>query len=346
MINFLQNFQFLRPYWLLAFVPLMVMLLIMVKQKLRSRKWELLCDAELLPHILIGNQSASKQKSAIILGLVGSLAIFSLAGPVWEKLPQPVFSTQSALVIALDLSRSMDATDISPSRLERAKFKITDILEKRAEGGTALLVYAGDAFVVTPLTDDAETINSQLMALTTDIVPAQGNRTDIAMLRAVNLLKQAAASKGDILLITDEIDLNRTKVLASEISNDGYRLSILGIGTLQGAPITLTDGSFFKDQSGQIVIPKLNPAAMRELVLSGSGRYQEMTVDDSDIRELGQFFLLNYTEGDVVQTDFETDIWREQGPWLLLFLIPLVLMVFRRGTLVLILVMCTISPGC
>lgn len=325
---------------MMAFIPLIAMLFIMVKRKLRSRKWESLCDKELLPYILIGDEPESKRTSAILLGLTGALLILSLAGPVWEKLPQPVFSTQSALIIALDLSRSMNATDISPSRIDRARFKVTDILQKRGEGETALLVYAGDAFTVTPLTDDSATIESQLMALTTEIMPAQGNRTDIAMSKAIELLKQAGASKGDILFITDEIDLDRTEVLAQAISNDGYRLSLLGIGTLQGAPITMADGSFFKDQSGQIVIPKFSEEPMRQLALTGAGRYQKMTVDDSDIDALTTFFSSNYAEGDVELTDFETDIWREQGPWLLLFLIPMVLLVFRRGVLVMLVIMC------
>jgi Ca-activated chloride channel homolog len=332
--------MFLRPYCMLGFIPLLSVLFVVIKQKLRNRKWESLCDKELLPHILIGDEPVSRRTSAILLGLTGALVIVSLAGPVWEKLPQPVFSTQSALIIALDLSLSMNATDITPSRIERARFKVSDLLQKRGEGETALLVYAGDAFTVTPLTDDVATIESQLKALTVDIMPAQGNRTDIALSKAVELLKQAGASEGDILLITDEIDLNKTEVLAQAINNDGYRLSILGIGTSEGAPITMADGSFFKDQSGQIVIPKLSEVPMQNLALIGAGRYQKMTVDDVDVNNLDSFFSANYAEDDLTQTDFETDVWREQGPWLLLFLIPMVLLVFRRGMLVVFLIMC------
>ena len=338
------DFHFIRPYWLLAFILLLVFILMLVKQKLRNRKWESLCDHELLPFILIGNESTSRRLSAILLFISGSLAIISLAGPAWQKLPQPVFSTQSALVIALDLSQSMNATDISPSRIERARFKVADILEKRAEGETALLVYAGDAFTVTPLTDDAATIESQLMALTTDIMPAQGNRTDVAMSKSIELLRQAGASKGDILLITDEINLEMTSTIAEAISNDGYRLSILGIGTLQGAPISLPDGSFFKDQYGKIVIPKLNEESMRQLALIGSGRYLKMTVEDSDINDLNSFFSSSLEDSDVTETDLETDVWQEQGPWFLLLLVPVIVMVFRRGVLVLIIMMCLPYP--
>lgn len=341
---FPEEFQFIRPYWLYGFIPLILLVLYMFRHKLRNKKWESLCDKELLPYILIGDEPASKRLSAILTLIAGTLILISLAGPAWEKLPQPVFSTQSALVIGLDLSRSMNATDINPSRLERARFKISDILKNRAEGETALLVYAGDSFTVTPLTDDTATIESQLMALTTDIIPAQGNRTDLALTKAVELLKQAGSSKGDILLITDEIDFDRNRVLAEAVKNDGYRLSVLGIGTSQGAPITLADGSFFKDQSGQIVIPKLNEEPMRQLALSGSGQYIKMTVDDEDITNLSEKFSSNYSETDLTETDFETDVWREQGPWLLLLLVPLVLTAFRRGALIALLVFCLPYP--
>ena len=135
--------------------------------KASSGLWQSVCDAELLPHVLIDRPLQHQRWPLLLYGLSGLLVIVALAGPTWERLPVPVFRNDSALVIALDLSRSMDATDIKPSRLERARFKIIDILRRRKDGQTALIVYAGDAFVVTPLTDDTETIRSQLPALTT-----------------------------------------------------------------------------------------------------------------------------------------------------------------------------------
>ncbi len=339
-----EEFQFIRPYWLYGFISLIILVVYMFRYRLRNKKWESLCDKELLPYILIGDEPASRRTSAYITLLAGTLILLSLAGPTWEKLPQPTFSTQSALVVAMDLSRSMNASDVNPSRLERARFKVADILQQRAEGETALLVYAGDSFTVTPLTDDAATIESQLMALTTDIIPAQGNRTDLAMSKAVELLKQAGVIQGDILLITDEVDFDRNRVLAEAIQNDGYRLSILGIGTLQGAPITMADGSFFKDRSGLIIVPTLNEEPMRQLASTGGGLYMKMTVDDEDIIGLSEYFSSNFSDDDLSETDFETDVWREQGPWLLLLLVPFVLTAFRRGALIALLVFCLPYP--
>jgi len=121
-------------------------------------------------------------------------------------------------------------------------------------------------------------------------------------------------------------------------------LSILGIGTLQGAPITMADGSFFKDRSGQIIVPTLNEEPMRQLASTGGGLYMKMTVDDEDIIGLSEYFSSNFSDDDLSETDFETDVWREQGPWLLLLLVPFVLTAFRRGALIALLVFCLPYP--
>ena len=330
----LELFHFLRPYWLLLLPVLLVLLWLMISRRLGSRSWEAICDKHLLPYMLIGGSSRSRHLPIFLVGISGLISILSLAGPVWEKLPQPVFNNQTALVIALDLSHSMDSNDISPSRLTRARFKVADILNQNQEGQVALLVYAGDAFTVTPLTDDMGTIASQLQALRTGIMPSQGNRTDLALIKAEQLLKGAGHSSGHILLITDEIDLQRIQALASKLNNEGYRISILGIGSEHGTPVILSDGSFLKDQKGEIVIPVLDEGPMRELVARAGGHYRKMTPDDSDVQSLLSGFSKKIGTGDATASEFETDVWREQGPWLLLLLIPFVAMAFRRGYLI------------
>lgn len=330
----LEQFHFLRPWWLLGFIPLLWLLLQMARSTLISRSWEAVVDRQLLPFILVGNTTARGTVPSVLLGICGTLAIVALAGPVWEKMPQPVFSTRTAMVVALDLSRSMDAADIQPTRLERARFKINDFLDKRAEGQTALLVYAGDAFAVTPLTDDVATIKLQLLALTTDIIPVQGNQTGTAIMMAIELLKKGGATKGDILLITDEVDFDRAEEAATAVAGAGYRLSIMGVGTEEGAPIAKPDGGFLTDELNNIIVPVLDEAPMQQLAGVGGGRYTHISLDDSDIETLDSFFSAALTEGDVDETEFETDVWREQGPWLLLLLIPLSALLFRRGYII------------
>ncbi|MFT5426132.1 MAG: Ca-activated chloride channel family protein [Gammaproteobacteria bacterium] len=340
----IQNFHFLRPAWLYTVIPLIILLTYMVKHKLGSRSWDAICDQNLLPYILIGKPGGKQYGTVSLVALSGLLAILALAGPTWEQIPQPVYRDQSALLIALDLSRSMDVSDIKPSRLARARFKIADILEQRKTGQTALLVYANDAYVVTPLTNDTKTISSQITALTTDIMPVQGNNTVVALEKASELLKQAGLTSGDVLLITDEIDYERSQHAATKLVEQGYRLSVLGVGTAKGEPIPLPDGGFLKDKNGSIVIPAYDERGPRHLARQGQGIYQAMTLDDSDIQKIIEAMDRAPVADDSGESQFQSDTWQEQGPWLLLLLIPLVAVSFRRGTIAVIIVLLLPMP--
>ena len=342
--DIIQNFHFLRPAWLYTMIPLLILLTYMVKYKLGSRSWDAICDQNLLPYILIGKPDGKQYGTVLLVALSGLLAILALAGPTWQQIPQPVYRDQSALLIALDLSRSMDVSDIKPSRLARARFKIADILEQRKAGQTALLVYANDAYVVTPLTNDTKTISSQITALTTDIMPAQGNNTVVALEKASELLKQAGLTSGDVLLITDEIDYERSQHAATKLVEQGYRLSVLGVGTEKGEPIPLPDGGFLKDKNGSIVIPAYDDRGSRQLARQGQGIYQALTLDDSDIQKIIEALDRVPVADNSGESLFQSDTWQEQGPWLLLLLIPLVAVSFRRGTIAVIIVMLLPMP--
>jgi len=324
-----EQFHFLRPAWLLALLPLAVFIWLMIKRKLGSRGWESFCDPVLLPYILAGNPGGRSRLPVVLTALCGFLAIVALAGPAWDKLPQPVFSNEAALVIALDLSRSMNADDIKPSRLGRARFKIRDILAQRPDGRTALLVYAGDAFTVTPLTDDVKTIVSQLQALSTNIMPVQGYREDLALSHAGNLL------------ITDQVNGERGSGAARKLYEAGYRVSVMAVGSEHGVPVPLDDGSFLKDDQGEIVIPVLNETPLQRVAEAGGGIYVRLRRDNSDVDRLLGWFENDGASG-MQATELETDVWRERGPWLLLMLVPLAALAFRRGYLLIL--ACLILP--
>jgi Ca-activated chloride channel family protein len=230
----------------------------------------------------------------------------------------------------------MLADDIKPNRLERAKFKINDILEARKDGQTALVVYAGDAFVVTPLTDDTETIALMLKAITPDIMPVQGSRVDIALNKSQALLTQAGYTSGEILLLSDGVNSNKAESVAEELAADRFNTSVLAIGTAEGAPIPSGRG-FVKDKSGNIVIPKLEISALRSLSSSGNGRFAQISGDSSDIN-----FLMPKVVGDdseneqesITEDDaFNEEKYIDEGPWLALLLLPLVVLLFRKGLL-------------
>ncbi len=327
----IELFHFLRPHWFIALLPLVLLLWFLFFRKGAQSNWETVVDEPLLPHILSKGASGPRRAALLLSAGAGLLGILALAGPVWEKLPQPVFTTQEALVIALDLTRSMDANDISPSRLQRARYKISDLLEQRQEGQTALLVYAGDAFTVTPLTDDVETIRAQLNALDTGIMPATGNRTDKAITLALDLLRQGGMEHGQVLLITDEVNPDLAGASVARLRGEGYRLSVLGVGTQHGAPVLLPDGGFLQGRDGAIVLPILAEDELRELAGAGGGMYVRVSKDDADVERLNQFFAGAQPQGEQAGAEISADVWREQGPWLVLCLLPLAALLFRRG---------------
>ena len=329
------DFHFIRPFALFALLPALLLAYGLIKRKLSHSAWSAVCDAELLPFLLI-DKAAKHNRIHLSLGVLASvLAIIALAGPTWERIPVPVFRNTSALVIALNLSQSMDAQDIKPSRLIRARYKIADLLQQRKDGQTALLVYAGEAFTVTPLTDDTATIASQLEVLTTDLMPSPGRNTRLAFTKAISLFKQAGLQKGQLVLITDGVDEdpNELVVLAQ---HENITVSVLGIGTSEGAPVALPGGGFLKDEQGAIVLPKLDEAKLSQLALLGHGIYRTMGADDSDIQALQALLETPMTADNRATdaSDFKLDQWQDIGPWLLLLVLPLAALLFRKGLLI------------
>ncbi len=330
----IEQFHFLRPWWLLALIPLMALLWLMLKRRFDSGSWRLVIDPELLPFLLSSSEGESRVWPRYLAGLVGLLAIVALAGPTWDKLPQPVFNTQAALVIALDLSRSMDTADIKPSRLTRARHKIADILHRRKEGQTALVVYADAAFTVTPLTDDVETILALLPSLDSDMMPAQGSRAESALALAFELFENSGVVQGDVLLVSDGTGDRETRQIEAELlRNPDFRLSVLAIGTREGGPIPIRQGGFLKDAAGSIVIARLQEKNLRQIAKTGNGVFAALSSDDRDVNTLVYAMEPRAIDRQVKRSDSNAELWRELGPWLILLIIPLAALSFRRGVL-------------
>ncbi|MEM7027136.1 MAG: VWA domain-containing protein [Pseudomonadota bacterium] len=342
-MNFLAEFHFLRPIWFLGFIPLAFIIWFIFRQSNISKQWEAIIEPELLPHILIGKLRQQTRYLESLVAVTGIIIITALAGPTWERLPQPVFKNESGLVIALDLSLSMLADDIQPSRYERARYEISDLLGKRQEGQTALLVYAGDAFTVTPLTDDIQTIRSQLVALSPNIMPAPGSNTGLALALATDLLEQSGYREGHILFVTDEIS-NRYETDIKAAVEKGYQISVLGIGTENGVPIKLDNGGFLEAPDGSIVIPKLDKTALKTIADIGKGDYQTSQIEDNDVERLQALFSNKKIDGEQQSSDLNSDQWYEVGPWLLLPLLPLLALGFRKGMLCVLACLILVQP--
>ncbi len=338
-----EEFHFLRPYFLGLFIVLGFFVVLLFRKARQSNAWLKVCDPQLVSHLLVGVESKASYTPLVLLSLVGSLLIVALAGPAWSKLPQAVFQAQESRVYVLDLSRSMDATDLAPSRITLAKLKLIDLLKSHTEGQVGLVAFAGLAHVISPLTSDANTIVSMVPSLSTDIMPVRGSVPVEAVHMAHELLKQAGSTKGDVVLITDGADPDAMLDDAQQLVNEGYQLHVIGVGTPQGAPIPIDAGGYLKDNHGAIVIPKLKRADLKEIALAGSGKYVDISIDDSDVKKLAGLTLENTTKQQS-ENQREVDVWRDQGHWLLIVALPLAAFGFRRGWLGILVITFCIMP--
>ena len=333
------EFHFLRAGWILL-IPIAILLIFIFKRRLLTiGNWEKLIDKRLLPYVMSRSQLSDNQYKWWLISLISVLSIIALAGPTWERIEQPSFRTDQSLVIALDLSRSMNAQDITPNRLTRAKLKILDILERRQGAQVALIVYSANAFTVTPLTSDTDTIIALINSIDTSIMPSRGSYPALAIDKGLQLLNQASVSNGEIILVTDGGITSDSFSSAQKLRDEGYRLSALGIGSMNGAPIPKETGGFITDNTGQITISRLEVDDLKDLVEIGGGSYTSITSNDQDIDTLLSEVYSAVRESDDSVT---TDQWKEFGPWLLLIVVPFGSLLFRKGWVFLLLL--TIMP--
>lgn len=326
------NLHLIRPEMLWASIPLLAIVLLLLRRTSRPQQWRRAVDPELLPWLLVGDGGRRHgARNAALIAAAALLALLALAGPSWQRLPAQVQKATESLAVVLDLSPSMLAEDIKPSRITQAKFKLQDLLKLRREGRTALVVFGGDAFVVSPLTDDVETLRTLLPPLEPATMPVPGSNPLAGLQRARQLLEGAHAGNGRLLLITDGVSESQMEELKRFVAASPYPLSILAVGTEQGAPIPLPRGGFARDDSGGIIIPGLPAERLRELARTDGGRYRELSLDDSDLRELMQVASLTTERAERRQRRF--DQWADAGHWFVLALLPLALLCFRRGWL-------------
>ncbi|MFL2847323.1 MAG: VWA domain-containing protein [Pseudohongiellaceae bacterium] len=331
--NIIQDFHFLRPAWLVAIIPAIIFVVAMWRVNSNITAWDKAIDKNLLPFLLDRSKNAAQRTPLLLLLLAWIVSTVAMAGPVWEQLPQPVQKREDAIVIVMDLSLSMFAPDHNPSRLDLAKRKLRDILALREEGQTALVVYAGDAHTVTPLTDDVVTIDALVPSLSPNIMPLFGSDPIPAIDMAISLLDDVESTDGRILLMTDGISgFDQEQLITEQVQDTNYELLVLGIGTEEGAPIRTSDGSFLTDETGAMVIPTLNKNVLQSLANRVNGRYHDIQLSDADLAYLlTENPLLNDEELTEVEEEF--DVWNEAGPFLLLLVLPLCALSFRRGWL-------------
>ena len=331
-LDWVEQLHFIRPWWFLAVIGVVLASFYFWRHGRKSNAWTQVIDDHLLKHLLISQKLTNAVRVNPFWFILASLlAIIAMAGPTFEKRPLPVFESEISKVILLDLSLSMDTTDIKPSRLIRAKYKINDILSTTNEGQIALIVYAGDAFVISPLTTDAKTIATLVPPLSPGLMPVLGSEPARAFELADELLLNAGVFSGQIIWLTDSLDDDDYPEIKEFLSKSPHQVSILAVGTVDGAPIPLADGQgFLKDSQGNIVVPGLNYSVLEELATTTSASISPLTAGDEDIKYL-MSQLKKPQEFIASEDDLQMDTWIEFGPWLLLPVLLIVSLLFRRG---------------
>lgn len=332
--------HWLRPQALYLLPLVLVLPYVLRHLTARAAGWQQLIAAHLLQALALGQkQQQPRWRVGFALWLL--VAVLALAGPSWQQLPQPAFNLKRGTVLLMDMSLSMHATDVKPDRLSLARYKAIDFATLQAEGDMALVSFAGDAFVISPLTPDHQNITMMVPMLKPEIMPVQGSDLLSALKMADKLLQQAGYPRGDVVAFTDGFSQEQATVLREYIDEYPHRLSVIAFGTLDGAPIKLEQGNLLKDRQGSIVLPKVPLQQLRQLAEVTGGTFQQARFDNSDIQHVAEQQPLSQDHNQQADSRFQGEQWQDGGLWLVWLLLPLLWMWIQRAPwLVLVAITC------
>ncbi|WP_322867527.1 tetratricopeptide repeat protein [Aquicoccus sp. G2-2] len=331
------HFHFLRPIWLLALIPVALIVAFALRQGANAgaEAWARFVDPHLLGHLTQhGTASNHSRALAATLGVALCAAILGLAGPTWRQIPTPTYESGSPTVIALSLAQSMNTTDITPSRLTRAVHKLRDILARSKDDDVGLVIFSDTAFTAAPLTNDASVIKAMLPELSANLMPVLGNRPDLAIAQSQQLLKEAGAPEGRIVLIADNAgaDPGQSRTAARAAEKAGYRVEVLGVGTKEGGTLQTASGQAITDRGGKVMKAGFDPDVLRAIAAAGGGHFATITAGDGDLNRLMPSAKSALHAAGRKQ-DIKADRWQDIGYLLLIIPVLLAPLAFRRGLL-------------
>lgn len=330
----LADFHFLRPLWLVSLLPALLLALLVYFYRRDQSPWHNLIAPHLQQALLGGQLLLKRQPLALpLLVLCWFITSIALAGPSWQKLPQPAFALKKASVLVLDMSLSMRATDMAPDRLTQMRFAALDYTEQVKEGELALLSFAGDAYVISPLTPDNNNIRLLIPDLKPEIMPVQGSNLLAALQQADKLLLQAGYPRGDVVVFTDGFDRESYQEILDLINKWPHRLSIVGFGTEQGAPIQLENGELLKNSSGAVVIPKLPQAQLAALAKRSGGVYTQANTNANTLDSIINQPALSALDQADTSKQIQGDQWQDNAIYLVWLLLPLLLLSRKYSSL-------------
>jgi Ca-activated chloride channel family protein len=342
------TFQFLNPGWLLLLPPAWWLIWVYSRHPRRQSMWGQVCDPQLLNNMIARRQTwNSPRLLAWTLGIIMTLIILATAGPSWSKQSYPMLESTSARIVALDLSRSMLVEDIKPNRLAQAVAAAGEVISTDFEGETGLVVFAGRAFVVSPLSRDAKTLLAFLDVLDPSTMPEDGTRIDLAISTAQDLLEASVAGSGQILIITAGASNDSTGAVQAALTaaNQGHRVSILAVGTAAGGPLLDLEGRLMPDKDGKIVLAKTNFPLLERVTQIGNGSIVEL----KDTRGYDDLLLARLGADELIESEKTTDSSQRaasnDGAWMVWLILPFTLVLFRKNLIWMILLTVLVPDG-
>ncbi|WP_341987343.1 VWA domain-containing protein [Azorhizobium sp. AG788] len=342
----LADFHFLRPEWLLAVVPALLLAVLAWRRIGAGRNpWRGLVDAHLLKHLALQETARGRRWPISVLLLGWMLACLAMAGPTWQKLPTPALDHLDPTVIVLSLAQSMNAPDQNPTRLLAARHKVDDILARMRGGQVALVIFADAPFVAAPLTEDGRVIAQMVPELATDLMPVLDDRPDLAIATAVDLLRNAGARTGRIVLIGDGTGdrPGRTQEAAAAAVKAGYTVSAIGVGTPEKTPLLSYDGGTVRNRDGTVRATQMEDERLTQLARTGHGRFTRIAADDSDLDTIFAKVPGALGTSQLQNSGLSADQWLDRGPWLVVALAFLASLAFRRGWIAVLLLAAGLS---
>lgn len=328
--------QFLRPEWFYAAAVLVFLPFLVYTRRRSGGAWRVAADWSLLQAQLVPVRVKKIVFPVVLLGACQIAAIFALAGPAFEKLPQPVLKQGADTVFLTDISVFMTVGDVKPSRMRRAAFKLSDMLKQTRDGQNALILYDNEEFVATPLTSDAKVIKSILPTIEAGMMGGQTPKPAKAIDKAAQMFAHAGVKNGNVVMLgayLDDADLGDALRAARDLKNAGHKLFVIGVGDTAGAPVVLPDGSFLKI-GGKPVLSGVSQKAFEALARAGGGSYAKLSADDSDFKA---FLNAKNANGAVEPSRFlenqKADVYKDVGYRLVWGILPVAALCFRRGWL-------------
>ena len=321
-------FHFLRPKSLWLLVLVVIAFVVGVLSVRQDVKWKKVIAPHLRNYVIKKGSERVKGIMHLAGFIALSVGVLALSGPTWKTRTLPGQDLETPMVILLDMSQSMMATDLQPTRLDRAKFKLSDLMSFNPRARIALIGYAGTPHVIVPLTKDYDIIDSHLEGLKPDIMPFPGTDLEAALSLADTVMSVTDAP-GKILIVTDEIESNEFELLQSYTASSDNRIMVLPMNTDSGAAVPGRNGRDQKDAAGNVVYSSLNRSSLSQIGSLEDVSVHQLTLDDSDVEAISK-----EVENNLIFTDKPTEEkedWLDAGLVLVIPLIVLMLLWFRRG---------------